>query len=244
MAELVDATDLKSVGFLKSRAGSSPALPMMVLLNIVMKIAKEGLLIASISLFGIILSIYYIKYSKLYIILLTIFSIFFLFSLYFFRDPQRNFQFKDNEIASPADGTVLSVGSEGDKNIIVVRIFLSIFNVHLQRAPISGKIKKITFTPGKFHIAHKPEAKDNQRNLIEIESENGRWAFVEQITGAIARRIVTYVKENEKIEKGQKIGMIYFGSQVALYLPSNVEILVKPKDKVEAGKTVIGIWKN
>jgi len=79
--------------------------------------------------------------------------------------------------------------------------------------------------------------------MIKIEGKNGKWAFVEQITGAIARRIACYVKEGDTVKIGQKIGMIYFGSQVALYLPQNAVITVKEGDKVFAGETIIGLWK-
>ncbi|MBP7795258.1 MAG: phosphatidylserine decarboxylase [Elusimicrobiales bacterium] len=208
-----------------------------------MKIAKDGFLVLMISIVGLLLSIYALRFSKLYIILAFIFFVFFLFSLYFFRDPKRDYSFADYEIASPADGTVLSIKKESSDDVVVMRIFLSIFNVHLQRSPISGTVKNTKFTYGKFHVAYKPEAKDNQRNIIEIDGGNGRWANVEQITGAIARRIACYVKPSDNVKTGQKIGMIYFGSQVALYLPKDVEIKVKIGDKVEAGKTVVALWK-
>jgi len=206
-----------------------------------MKIVKEGIYILIFSLAAIIISLYWARFYKVLYILTFISGILFLFSLYFFRDPQRNKQFSENEIASPADGTVLSVKTEN--GFTVIRIFLSVFNVHLQRSPIDGKIIETKFTYGKFHIAYKPQAKDNQRNMIKIEGKDGKWAFVEQITGAIARRIACYVKEGDTVKIGQKIGMIYFGSQVALYLPQNAVITVKEGDKVFAGETIIGLWK-
>jgi phosphatidylserine decarboxylase len=208
-----------------------------------MKIVKDGLTVLLVSLIGFILSIHCLKFSKLYIILTVIFLVLVLFSAYFFRDPDRNHNFSDSEISSPADGTVLSIKKETSDDVVVIRIFLSVFNVHLQRSPLNGTVKNTKFTYGKFHVAYKPEAKDNQRNMIEIEGTDGRWANVEQITGAIARRIACYVKNGDKVKNGGKIGMIYFGSQVALYLPSDVDIKVKIGDRVEAGKTVIGLWK-
>ncbi len=209
-----------------------------------MKVVKEALIILIISGAGFLCSLYAAKFSKLAYILTFLFAVVFLFSMYFFRDPDRKKVFNENEISSPADGTVLSIKKEDSENIIVIRIFLSIFNVHLQRSPMEGKVSETKFTYGKFHIAYKPEAKDNQRNIIKIEGTDGRWAWVEQITGAIARRIACYVKPGDNVKTSQKIGMIYFGSQVALYLPSDkVEITVKEGDKVEAGNTVIGLWK-
>ncbi|MEF3280958.1 MAG: phosphatidylserine decarboxylase [Elusimicrobiota bacterium] len=208
-----------------------------------MKIVREAYLVVLLSLTGLCFSLYAIRFSKLSYILVFLFLTTLVFSLYFFRDPKRNIQFSEDEIASPADGTIISISNENFSDILVVRIFLSVFDVHLQRTPINGKVKDITFTPGKFHIAYKPQAKDNQRNIIKIEGENNKWAWVEQITGAIARRIVSYVKVGDYVKTGDKIGMIYFGSQVALYLPKDVELKVSVGDKVKAGETLLGLWK-
>ncbi|MCG2726107.1 MAG: phosphatidylserine decarboxylase [Elusimicrobia bacterium] len=166
------------------------------------------------------------------------------FSFYFFRDPERDKSFAPGQIACPADGTVLSVKSEGNPDITVIRIFLSIFNVHLQRSPINGKILDTEFTKGNFAIAYKPEASVNQRKKIRIAADDGKVIEVEQITGSIARRIACYVKKDQKVKAGEKIGMIYFGSQVALYLPSSVNVLVKPGEKVQAGETTIALRKD
>ncbi|HOI43249.1 MAG TPA: phosphatidylserine decarboxylase [Elusimicrobiales bacterium] len=165
------------------------------------------------------------------------------FSAYFFRDPERDKVFGTNDIICPGDGTVLSVGTEDDPGVVVVRIFLSVFNVHVQRAPLEGVVERIEHEKGTFAVAYKPEAKKNERNLIRINGGNGRWAGVEQITGAIARRIACYVKEGQKVSGGERIGMIYFGSQVALYLPKGVRVLVRPGDKVAGAENIIGLWK-
>ena len=164
------------------------------------------------------------------------------FSAYFFRDPERDRVFAPGEIACPADGTVMSVKNEGKPGVVVVRIFLSVLNVHVQRAPLEGKITATKYTKGKFAIAYKPEAADNERNLISIAGEFGRAVDIEQITGSIARRIACYVKEGDSVKIGGRVGMIYFGSQVAVYLPENARILVKPGDKVTGAETVLGLW--
>lgn len=204
-----------------------------------MGLMSEGVKLVITGLVGIVASVYLFSYSRaIGIPLIFIFSVMTLFSLYFFRDPKRDRQFADNQIASPGDGTVMSIKDEGDFK--VMRIFLSVFNVHIQRAPMAGVIEKITFIPGKFAIAYKPEAKDNQRNIIEIKTDSGKKIIVEQITGAIARRIACYVREGEKVSVSQKIGMIYFGSQVALYMPKEAKIIVKEGDKVFAGETILG----
>ncbi|OIO02889.1 MAG: hypothetical protein AUJ51_05605 [Elusimicrobia bacterium CG1_02_56_21] len=164
------------------------------------------------------------------------------FSAYFFRDPERDKVFSPGEIACPADGTVMTIQNEGTPGITVVRIFLSVLNVHVQRAPMQGKVTKTKYTKGKFAIAYKPEAAKNERNLIRIEGEYGRFVEVEQITGSIARRIACYVKEGQDIRQGERIGMIYFGSQVAVYLPETVRVLVKPGDTVTGAETALALW--
>lgn len=206
-----------------------------------MKIASESVKVVIISLIVFILSTYSAKKFPALYTLSFLSLIVFIFSLYFFRDPERNPSFGPKDISSPADGTVLSI-SEEIPGTVVIRIFLSIFNVHIQRSPVNGKVKEIKFFPGKFNIAYKHDAKDNQRNLIKITAENGKEVWVEQITGAIARRIKCYVKENDELKNGQKIGIIYFGSQVALYLPKDVRIKVKPGDKIKAGIDTVAEW--
>jgi phosphatidylserine decarboxylase len=164
------------------------------------------------------------------------------FSAYFFRDPERDKVFAPGDIACPADGTVMTVKNEGTPGITVVRIFLSVLNVHVQRAPMEGKVEKVQYTKGKFAVAYAPEAADNERNLISITGEYGRKIAIEQITGAIARRIACYVKVGEDVKIGQRVGMIYFGSQVAVYLPETAKVLVKPGDKVQGAETVLAVW--
>lgn len=164
------------------------------------------------------------------------------FSAYFFRDPERDKVFAPGEIACPADGTVMSVQNEGTPGITVVRIFLSVLNVHVQRAPMEGKVEKTQYTKGTFAIAYKPEANTNERNLIKIAGEYGRSVAIEQITGSIARRIACYVKEGQPVRQGERVGMIYFGSQVAVYLPESARVMVRPGDKVAGAETVLALW--
>ena len=164
------------------------------------------------------------------------------FSAYFFRDPDRDKVFAHGEVACPANGTVMSVKNEGTPGVTVVRIFLSVLNVHVQRAPMEGRIERTKYTKGRFAIAYKPEAAQNERNLIRITGEYGRFVEVEQITGSIARRIACYVKEGQAIRQGERIGMIYFGSQVAVYLPETARVLVKPGDKVAGAETPLALW--
>ncbi len=186
------------------------------------------------------LASFWLKWLGIPVLAIGVF--FALFSAYFFRDPDRDKVFAPGEIVCPADGTVLSVRTEDDPGVTVVRIFLSVFNVHLQRSPMEGKVESVTYTKGKFAIAYKPEASKNERNLIKITGENGRFAHVEQLTGSIARRIVAYVKPGDSVKAADRIGMIYFGSQVAVYLPKDTRILVKTGDKVYGAETILGLW--
>jgi len=150
--------------------------------------------------------------------------------------------FETDEVACPADGQVLSVKVEDDPNTIVVRIFLSVFNVHVQRATISGTVEDIVYTPGTFAFANNDDAKNNERNLIKL-SRNYKYAHIEQITGAIARRIKCWVKKGDEVKIGQLVGLIRFGSQVAVYLPKDaVRVVVKAGQKVEGGNTVLALW--
>lgn len=182
-------------------------------------------------------------WKSLFAFLTYICLIFALFVLFFCRDPKRETDFNENEIASPADGTILSIKTEDDPNILVIRIFLSIFNVHIQRAPFSGEVTETKYTKGSFLFANNPGANKNERNLIAFKTNKGNVAM-EQITGAIARRIECWTKKGDEIKTGQKVGFIYFGSQVALYLPKDkVTITVKEGQCVQGGLTVIGIWR-
>ncbi len=168
------------------------------------------------------------------------------FCAFFFRDPKRDTVFADDEIACPADGTVLSIKTEDDPNSVVIRIFLSIFDVHIQRSTVSGKTGEIFYHKGTFLFANNPAADKNERNLIQLfkNGDPAKFAHVEQITGAIARRIECWVKPQQEIKIGGHLGLVRFGSQVAVYLPKNaVRILVKEGQKVQGGITVLGLWK-
>ena len=203
---------------------------------------KVSKIIFLLSLVLLILHFYYCSS-----ILLVLFFIYFLlgvFVAFFFRDPIRNTIYAKNEIAAPADGKVLSIKTEDDPNVLVIRIFLSIFNVHIQRATIDGEVEDTLYTKGSFAFANNPNADKNERNLIKIKNGE-KFAHVEQITGAIARRIECWVKKGEKVKAGQKVGVIYFGSQVAVYLPKDkVIVTVKEGQMVQGALSVLGLWKD
>jgi phosphatidylserine decarboxylase len=165
------------------------------------------------------------------------------FSLYFFRDPERPLPTDDGKIYSPGDGTVLSVAREGDGDAVTLRVFLSIFNVHVQRAPCAGRVTKVETIPGSFAAAMKAEARGNARVVMTLEPGAGRGPLVvEQIAGLIARRIECWPKPGESLRAGQRYGIIYFGSQAAVHFPAGSRCTVKPGDTLAAGLSEIGEW--
>ena len=174
----------------------------------------------------------------------AIFGLGFLFVTWFFRDPKRRIPNEPNVIVSPADGKITEIVTENEpingKLCKRVTIFLSVFNVHVNRVPIGGTIEDIRYNPGKFLAAFNPKASmDNEQNLILIN--NGRThIFVKQIAGLIARRIVCWPKKGDHYESGQRYGLIRFGSRVDILLPENTKLSVACGDKVSGGKSIIG----
>ncbi len=170
-----------------------------------------------------------------------------LFSLYFFRDPDRKIAAAPGHIVAPADGKVLSIDEIEEHEFIGGRckrisIFLSIFDVHINRAPASGTIETVRYRPGKFAFANTPDASlDNENNLIGIKGDGLRLA-VKQIAGAVARRIICYCKPGQSVLTGERIGMIRFGSRTELYVPLECEILVSAGQKVKGGITLVGAY--
>jgi phosphatidylserine decarboxylase len=154
------------------------------------------------------------------------------FVVLFFRDPERKVEVSDTYMISPADGTVIDIR---DRKIC---IFMFFQNVHVNRAPISGKIKKITYKKGGYLPAYRKDSERNERNEFIIHSKYGDVSVI-QIAGAIARRIVSYSRVNDVIEQGQRIGMIRFGSRVDVTIPEDFDIVVGKGERVLAGKTVI-----
>lgn len=199
-----------------------------------LKFAAAGMLVAAV--------LFYFRWLGLG----TVFILLGCFCAYFFRDPNRHVEFADDEIACPADGTVLSIKTEEDPNTVVVRIFLSIFDIHVQRSTINGKTGQIFYNKGTFLFADNPAAVKNERNLIQLfkDGDPTKFAHVEQITGAIARRIECWVHPNENIKQDRRLGLVRFGSQVAVYLPKDkVRVIVKEGQKVQGAITVLALWK-
>lgn len=163
------------------------------------------------------------------------------FCLYFYRDPHRVPPADPGKLYSPGDGRVLSVAREGPDDAWVIRIFLSVFDVHIQRAPCAGKVVKVEEIPGSFAAAMADAAKGNYRVALTLETAGGP-LVVEQISGLIARRIECWRKPGESVASGERYGIIYFGSQASVRLPAGAEATCKPGDRVVGGMSEIAQW--
>ncbi|HVO33416.1 MAG TPA: phosphatidylserine decarboxylase [Elusimicrobiota bacterium] len=167
------------------------------------------------------------------------------FCAYFFRDPRRHIPAGDDLILSPADGRILEIVESRDESFPdpawVIRIFLSVFDPHLQRSPVRGVVRAVRYTAGKFLDARDPKAPfENERNRIEIQPfKFPAPIVVTQIAGLIARRIVCDVAEGQSLFAGSRLGLIRFGSQVDVALPKSVRIKVRAGDYVKAGEAVL-----
>ena len=191
---------------------------------------------ALIILFLLVVFFYFI-YKPLFILSLILL----IFTFYFFRDPERVVPIGDDILVSPADGLITNITEtkEGKKTYIRVSIFLSIFNVHIQRLPTSGEVTKVDYIEGKFINATLDKASDeNERLKITIKNGNNL-IYVTQIAGLIARRIVNYVKPNENINQGERYGIIKFGSRVDIEFPNSFKLLVNEGQQCIGGETII-----
>lgn len=169
-----------------------------------------------------------------------------LFVLYFFRDPERRIPNQPGAVVSPADGLVVEVVDEPrcERPGKRISIFLSIFDVHVNRAPVAGKISSMDYRPGKFMAAWKEKASDaNEHNVITIATPCGE-ITCKQIAGWVARRILCWTRIGDEVKLGQRIGMIRFGSRVDVWLPADAEILVQRGQHVAGGATQIARWQS
>jgi len=168
-----------------------------------------------------------------------------LFVISFFRNPERTPPGDEKTVVSPADGTVIVVERVPETPLgceaLKISIFMSVFNVHVNRAPLTGTVVDIAYFPGRFLDARDGRASsENERNGVVLETATGvRIAFV-QIAGLIARRIICYPRVGDVVERGKRYGLIRFGSRVDVYLPADVDPLVKLGDKTVAGETMLG----
>jgi len=169
-----------------------------------------------------------------------------LFVLQFFRDPARVIPQDENAVLAPADGRVIKVERTqdpyGEREAILVSVFMNVFNVHSNRSPADCTIQKMQYFPGKFVNADLDKASThNERNAIVAQTDDGQIITFVQVAGLVARRILCYVKEGDKLARGQRYGFIRFGSRVDVYLPPTATVKVAIGDKVSATTTILAV---
>jgi phosphatidylserine decarboxylase len=167
------------------------------------------------------------------------------FVMYFFRDPNRVAPTDPAVVVSPADGRVVVVvdeplnGRPGKR----ISIFLAIWNVHVNRSPMRGRIEQVSYVPGRFHAAMRARASaENEQNVIHLQTDRGEIVF-KQIAGLIARRVVCWKAPGDTVSTGERIGLIRFGSRMDVWLPEGAEILTRPGENVAGGVSVLARWR-
>ena len=204
-------------------------------------VAKEGVPFILVCAFtALICSILQYKYAGLGALLATVFV------TYFFRDPDRILPEEQDAVVSPADGKVIRVEEVFDdrflqKNVLKISIFMNVFDVHVNRIPWAGTVRRIIFEPGRFYAADKDKAAlHNEYCAVIISPASGQEYAIVQIAGLIARRIICRAEPGDQVKTGERFGLIRFGSRVDLYLPEGTAAAVQVGDKVRAGETVLG----
>jgi phosphatidylserine decarboxylase len=168
-----------------------------------------------------------------------------LFMLLFFRDPERKYPEGEGIFVSPADGKVILIKDVYEKDYLKaeskeISIFMSLLNVHVNRSPCDGKVSLVKHSSGKFLVAHKDAASmENENTVMVLEGKDGK-IVVRQVAGFLARRIVCRAEVGDELRRGERYGMIKFGSRLDVYLPKDVKIKVKAGDKIKAGETILG----
>ncbi|MCP4577754.1 MAG: phosphatidylserine decarboxylase family protein [Deltaproteobacteria bacterium] len=205
-------------------------------------LAREGVPFIGIGI-GITFILACLGWTSLF--LLTAFLT--LFVIYFFRDPERHPPNYENAVVTPADGRILEIRNVDGKNnpfgrpSIKISIFMNVFNVHVNRIPIQGTIKKISYHAGKFLSANLNKASEqNENNRVTLETADSKEILIIQIAGLVARRIACWIKEGDSVKIGQRFGLIRFGSRLEVFLPPDSIIIAQVGQKVKAGETIIG----
>ena len=205
------------------------------------KIHKEGYKFLAISIIATFIILFFSKFFGILFILITFWV------YYFFRDPERYSIEDDSFLVSPADGLITDISEKSgpeelrleNTTYTKVSIFMNVFNCHVNRTPIEGKVEEIFYKPGKFFNASLDKAsKENERNYYKILSTKGEEIIIVQIAGLIARRIICEVSKDQNLKQGDRIGMIRFGSRVDLFF-KNKKILTKTGQNVVAGESLL-----
>ena len=207
------------------------------------KIHKEGYKFLAISIITTFIILFFSKFLGTLFIIITVWV------YYFFRDPERYSLGDDKFLVSPADGLVTDISEKSgpeelrleNTSYTKISIFMNVFNCHVNRVPISGKVEEIFYKPGKFLNASLDKAsEENERNYYKIKLNNGEEIIIVQIAGLIARRIVCDVEQGQELKQGDRIGMIRFGSRVDVYF-KNKKPLVKLGQNIIAGESLLAV---
>jgi phosphatidylserine decarboxylase len=183
---------------------------------------------------GIVLVLLHLSYIAVLLFILAGFV------CYFFRNPDRQIPNGKNLVVSPADGTVIKISKGTENGEQTVSIFLNIFNVHVQRSPISGELQQLEYKRGKFKVAYDEEAsRVNEQNILTIQGQEIQ-VVVRQVAGLIARRVICWKRPGYTLQRGELFGLIRFGSRVDIVLPEHVKLLVKVGDQVQGGSSILG----
>ncbi len=207
-------------------------------------VAREGVpFIALFAFVTLILALLDWGFLAFLFLLLT------LFVVYFFRDPERHPSADDGDVIAPADGKVVFVGEVMEERFFKeevqkISIFMSVFDVHVNRAPCSGKVVDLYYSKGEFLNASLDKASlQNEQAGIFMQAENGKHVLFVQVAGLIARRIISYPQIGDNLKQNERYGLIRFGSRVDVYLPKGSDVKVRIGDRTVAGETVIGAFK-
>jgi phosphatidylserine decarboxylase len=178
----------------------------------------------------------------------VLFGILTVFVIAFFRDPERKPSGEEKTLVAPADGKIILIEEKemspfSTGRTVKISIFMSVFNCHVNRVPEKGRIEKILYRPGSFFSADQARAStENEQNALWLKTDDGQDISIIQVAGLIARRIVCWVKPGQKLERGERFGLIRFGSRVDLYLPPSVRLRIQRGDRVKGGVTIIGTY--
>lgn len=203
-------------------------------------IAREGWLYLALSLLATVVAYWLLGAAVAFLL-----AIIALFVLQFFRDPHRDIPTGDDLLVSPADGKVIFAGEVDDpylqRKAFKISVFMNVFSVHSNRAPVSATVQDVIYHAGSFvNAALDKASEDNERNALVLKDEQGRDIVSVQVAGLVARRILCYAQSGQQLERGQRYGFIRFGSRVDLYLPLDFSMKVALGDNVSAGSTVLG----
>ncbi len=220
-----------------------------------MRIHREGyktLTLATVLLLGSTLLLQYLfpNTDWVYKSFAAVGLVIFIIILQFFRNPERKTQAQNNEVIAPADGKVVVIEEVEEKEYfkdkrIQVSIFMSPFNVHVNRNPISGEVSFAKYHKGKYLVAwHPKSSEENERTTVVIKNNSGTEVLFRQIAGALARRICYYIKPGDQVKQGDEMGFIKFGSRVDLFFPLGTEITVKLNEVTRGGESVIAKLKS